>query len=130
MRNGFETFTAGIGCPVVRSDERASLPSGFRRHGLSAPASTRLGARARIGEHRFVDVTNDAVIRQPIETFERIYDFLGMSLTPGLRGELENYTRDNAPGHFGEHRYTPEEFGLSGGAIRTAFSHYIERFAL
>jgi hypothetical protein len=118
--------------------ERRSLPNSIDREAIgprflnlwTQGMQRALAARARIGEHRFVDVTNDAVIKHPLETFARIYEFLRMPLTPGLRDELQNYTRNNAPGHFGAHRYTPEEFGLSGNAIREAFGDYIERFAL
>jgi hypothetical protein len=89
-----------------------------------------LAARDRLGEARFVDVTNDEVVKRPIETFERIYDFLGMSLTPQLRQALADYNARNAPGNFGAHRYTPEEYGLSADGIRAAFREYIDRFGL
>lgn len=39
-RNGSLVFTAGIGSPFTRSDERNSFLSAINRRGLSAPAST------------------------------------------------------------------------------------------
>ena len=89
-----------------------------------------LAARAGIGEHRFIDVRNDDVVRRPMETFERIYHFLGMPVTPQLQQKLQEYNSRNAPGNFGKHTYTPEEYGLSVEAIRGAFGAYIERFGL
>jgi hypothetical protein len=89
-----------------------------------------LAARAAIGEDRFIDVRNEDVVKRPIETFERIYDHLGMDLGPALRARLENYNKDNAPGAFGEHKYTPEEYGLTTEGIRATFKDYIERFRL
>lgn len=89
-----------------------------------------LAARAEIGEHRFIDVRNDEVVKRPIETFERIYDELGMSLGSELRARLEDYNSRNAPGTFGSHKYTAEEYGLTDEAIRAAFRDYIERFSL
>ena len=89
-----------------------------------------LAARAEIGEHRFIDVKNDDVIKHPLETFARIYDFLGMPVTPELQAKLRAYNSRNAPGNFGNHAYTPEQYGLSEEAIRSAFAGYIERFQL
>lgn len=89
-----------------------------------------LAARAEIGEHRFIDVSNADVVKRPAETFERIYNHLGMPLTPGLLRKLEDYNTRNAPGAFGAHSYTAEQYGISDQWIRTAFSDYIERFGL
>lgn len=89
-----------------------------------------LAARAEIGEDRFVDVRNEDVVERPIETFERIYDHLGMAVTPALSRRLQAYNSRNAPGAFGQHRYTAEEYGLTDSAIRAGFREYIDRFAL
>jgi hypothetical protein len=70
------------------------------------------------------------VIKRPIETFERIYHHLGMPLSAGLRARLEDYNSRNAPGNFGSHRYTSEEYGLTDAGIRDAFKEYGERFDL
>ena len=88
-----------------------------------------LAARAEIGEHRFIDVRNDDVVHRPLQTFERIYAFLGMAVTPELQAKLQEYNSRNAPGNFGKHAYTPEQYGLTGQAIRAAFGSYIERFS-
>ena len=89
-----------------------------------------LAARERIGEHRFVDVWNRDVVRDPIGTFEKLYDALGFDLSPALRDRLAAYHQRNAPGAFGEHAYTAEEYGLSRATIRSAFRDYVERFDL
>lgn len=87
-----------------------------------------LAARARIGEHRFIDVHNDEVVADPIGLFERVYDHLGMSLTPRLEQALAAYRARNAPGAFGQHRYTPEEYGLTEAELAALFRDYIDRF--
>jgi len=89
-----------------------------------------LAARAQIGEDRFIDVTNVDVVKYPVETFERIYGFLGMPISAALRERHSTYHRDNAPGAFGAHRYTPEEFGLDATQIRLAFTEYGDRFGV
>lgn len=87
-------------------------------------------ARAEIGEHRFIDVKNNDVVQRPLEVFEQIYNFIGIPVTPELSLELQQYNSRNAPGKFGEHTYTPEEYGLSAQQIHTAFATYIDRFTL
>jgi hypothetical protein len=89
-----------------------------------------LEARARIGEDRFIDVANSDVVSRPIETFERIYDHIGLPLTPKLVAGLENYNESNAPGAFGAHSYTLAEYGLSEVMVRSAFAEYLDRFGL
>jgi len=87
-----------------------------------------LAMRAKIGEHRFIDVTNDEVVSNPVAVFERIYDHLGMELTPQMEQRLLDYREENAPGAFGTHRYTLEEYGLTAEDVQTAFRDYIDRF--
>ena len=87
-----------------------------------------LAARARIGEDRFVDLFNDDVVRDPAAAFAKVYDHLGMDITPELRLNIEDYSRRNAPGAHGKHEYTLEEYGLESDAIRDAFAGYVERF--
>lgn len=89
-----------------------------------------LAAREAIGEDRFVDVWNDDVVNRPLAVFEQVYEHLGMDLTASVRNRLEAYNSRNAPGSFGTHQYTIEEYGLSRETIRTAFKDYIERFEL
>ena len=89
-----------------------------------------LAARAEIGEDKFIDIRNDDLVRQPIAAFERIYGHLGMSLPHELVREVEEYSNRNAPGAFGSHRYTAEEYGLSHAAIQAAFGDYGARFGV
>jgi hypothetical protein len=89
-----------------------------------------LEARCRIGEHRFIDIWNDDVVAQPIETFRKLYDWLDFELKPDLAAKLEDYRRRNAPQGSGKHRYSAQEYGLTDTRIRSAFSDYVERFRL
>jgi hypothetical protein len=87
-----------------------------------------MAARARIGEDRFIDVYNDDVVRRPVATFERIYDHIGLSLTPELVERLLDYNQSKAPGKFGAHTYSLEDYGLSEKDVSLAFAEYMERF--
>jgi hypothetical protein len=87
-----------------------------------------LAARTRIGEHRFVDLFNDELVRDPASAFARVYDHIGMDIGPQLARDIADYGRRNAPGAHGKHEYTLEEHGLEDGAIRAAFAGYLDRF--
>jgi hypothetical protein len=87
-----------------------------------------MAARARIGEDRFIDVYNDDVVHNPVGTFEKVYAHLGMDLTADMRSRITDYGARNAPGAFGTHRYTLEEYGLTEESVASAFRDYCERF--
>jgi len=89
-----------------------------------------LAAREQISEERFFDIRNDDVVKTPNAVFERVYAHLGIELSPELRNRLEDYNSRNAPGKFGSHRYTLEEYGLTFREVTEAFAGYIERFGL
>ena len=104
--------------------ERGRMALDFWAQGIERA----LAARAQIGEHRFVDVFNEEVARDPMVAFAKVYDHIGMDISPGLARDIEDYSRRNAPGAHGQHVYTLEEYGLEGGAIRAAFAGYLDRF--
>jgi hypothetical protein len=87
-----------------------------------------LMARAALGEERFVDIWNDDVVKQPLTAFKRIYEHIGMEVTPAHIARLAEYTSRNAPGNFGQHQYTLEQYGLSERNVRDAFAAYYSRF--
>jgi len=89
-----------------------------------------LAARAEIGEDRFVDVRNEDIVKRPIETLDRVYAHLGMPMTPAFLRKLEQYNSRNAPGAFGRHSYTAEQYGLTDDGIRAAFGDYAMRFGV
>ena len=89
-----------------------------------------MATRDRIGDHRFVDVYNSDVVRDPIAAFEKAYDELGFQLDAKTRARLADYHQENAKGAYGSHDYTPEEYGLEDSKVRAAFKEYIDRFGL
>jgi hypothetical protein len=89
-----------------------------------------LEARQKLGEHRFIDVHNRDLIRDPIAVLERVYDHLGMTVSDDLVAKWRQYQQDNAKGKFGGHDHRPEDFGLDAHTIRSTFKDYVERFDL
>ena len=51
-----------------------------------------------------------------------------LTLGTALRARLIAYNGRNAPGAFGRHSYTLEEYGLSEAAVDAAFADYLGRF--
>ena len=89
-----------------------------------------LAARATIGEDRFLDVRNADIVAEPLPQFERIQAFLGLDVDAALRQRLTDYAARNAPGAFGQHRYTAAEFGLAEAQISETFADYKARFGV
>jgi hypothetical protein len=87
-----------------------------------------MDARSRIGENRFLDITQQELEVEPVGTCERIYDFLGLELSDCAQSAIGDWSIANRRGSRGEHRYSAEQFGLSSEKIRTAFARYIEQF--
>jgi len=87
-----------------------------------------LAARDELGEHRFLDIAQRDVQHDPIGTAERIYAFLELELTDGVRAAMKTFASENQRGARGEHTYTAEEFGYTTDGIRAAFGDYLDRF--
>jgi hypothetical protein len=85
-------------------------------------------ARARLGEHRFLDVHHRDLIADPKGTIRRIYEWLGFDLTPGVEQTILEWQQVNRMGAAGVHRYTAEQFGLTTGQIRSDYDFYIRHF--
>jgi hypothetical protein len=87
-----------------------------------------MSARQRIGEDRFLDVHHRDLLADPFGAIARVYDFLGLELTPSFQASLERWHKENHAGAHGKHHYTAEQFGLSKAQIRKDYQKYIERF--
>ncbi len=87
-----------------------------------------MAARARIGEHRFLDVYHREFERDAFGTLQRIYDFLGLEFPPHVRDQMRRWQEVNHSGAHGAHRYTAEQFGLSKDQLRSDYDFYIRHF--
>lgn len=87
-----------------------------------------IAARARIGEHRFLDVHHQELSRDPAGSVRRIYAFLGLELAPDVEARMAQWHEANRSGAHGTHRYTAEQFGLTAAGLRDEFDFYIRHF--
>jgi hypothetical protein len=106
-------------------------PAAFGKEILDhfAEAPRRLArSRAKLGEHRFLDVGQPELEHDPAATAARIYEFAELSMTTDARRAIASWAEGNQRGIRGEHRYTAEEFGLTTEQIRGAFDEYLRDY--
>jgi Sulfotransferase family len=84
--------------------------------------------RVVLGEERFIDVGQKELEADGVGAVKRIYDFLGLRLTDQVRDAMSRWVVDNRRGSRGEHRYSPEQYGLTTQQIVETFRPYAERF--
>jgi len=114
----------------------AASPRDLREVGPQVSNHLRVGmeqaiaARDRMGEERFFDVHHNELARDPIGVLRNVYDFLGLRFTNETKMAVEEWQKANRLGAHGEHRYTPEQFGLSAEEIRADYAFYIDRFGV
>jgi hypothetical protein len=89
-----------------------------------------LAARARLDPARFVDVTHDAFVADPLGVVEGIYRHFGLPVAPATRALLAEHVRRHPKGEHGEHRYALEDYGLTAADVRARFASYAARFGL
>ena len=89
-----------------------------------------MAARGRLGEHRFLDVHQREFAAAPIETVERVYDFVGLDLAGDVAERMRTWVDGNRPHARGVHHYTAAEFGLDESGLRAAFAEYIDRYGI
>jgi len=88
-----------------------------------------LEARDRLGlDDRIFDVKYEQVRSNPMPVFHEIYRRAGHTLTPESEALMLKYERENEQGKHGDHKYSLEQFGLTGEVVRRDFGAYIDRF--
>ena len=89
-----------------------------------------LAVRDRAPAAQFLDVNFESIEREPLDTVERVYDFLGWPLTLEARAAMQRFLAANPKNKHGVHRYTLEQFGLNRAAETARFRRYCERFEI
>jgi hypothetical protein len=89
-----------------------------------------LAARDRSPPERFLDIHYEAIVGSPLETIERIYEFLGWRLSDTARETMTTFLARNPKNKHGAHRYSLAEFGLDRETERKRYTEYCERFQI
>jgi hypothetical protein len=77
---------------------------------------------------RFVDVHFQDLLRDPVGSLRRAYERMGRALTDAHAEAIRRYLAEKPKGKFGEHRYAPEDWGLSAPELRKTLAPYLEHF--
>jgi hypothetical protein len=126
-------------CSVIRSAQSDAVPSHVSDpHALGRylldhwvqGTNRAMAARDSLGEGRFCDISQAQIDADAVAVVERIYDFLGLELTPEVRTNMTTWEQANKAGSRGKHSYSAEEYGLTDDTIRDAFASYTARFPL
>lgn len=89
-----------------------------------------LCARDACEAERFVDVTHDEFVAEPVRVARRIYGHFGLDFGEAVRSRMEAHVAANPRGKHGVHDYSLEEYGLDPDQVRARFAAYIDRFAI
>ena len=89
-----------------------------------------LAVRDRAKPEQFLDIGYESIERAPLETVERVYDFLGWPLTDSGRAAIAQFLAANPKDKHGVHRYTLEQYDLDRAELTRRFARYIDRFEL
>jgi hypothetical protein len=84
--------------------------------------------RRRLGEERFIDVSQQQMNASAVDVAERIYAFAGLPLSDEQRKVIQEWSEANKAGSRGAHSYTAEQYGLTDDEIREAFAGYLEAY--
>lgn len=87
-----------------------------------------MAVREARGEDAFLDLWFRDTVSQPLVEIGKVYDFLGMDLTPEASAEMAQWQDFNRRELRPPHDYTLEQFGLSEAGLREQFSRYRQRF--
>ena len=72
----------------------------------------------------FMDLRFGDFMADPLRAVRSIYARFDLSLSEEAAGRMQRWLADNPQGKHGQHRYTPEDFGLSRERIHERFAGY------
>ncbi len=84
--------------------------------------------RDRGNDERFVDLSFEAVQRDPMGQVTELYHQLGDELTADARHRMEAWWAESSKDRTGPGTYSADEFGLDAHSIATEFAFYADRF--
>jgi len=85
--------------------------------------------RASNPDVQVLDLSMREISVDGVGTAQKVYDFLGMSLSAAAKTAIQNWEERNPLEQHGRNIYSAEGVGTTEGDIRQAFAPYIERFA-
>ena len=87
-------------------------------------------AREESDSERIYDVHYQDLVKSPLATVQQIYAHFGYRYDAALEHRLKAYLRANPQHKHGVHRYSLDDFGLDGQALRSLFAGYCDRLRI
>lgn len=87
-----------------------------------------MAVREAMGEGRFLDLWFEDTVSQPLAEIQKVYDFLGLELTPGARTEMARWQEFNRRELRPTHDYSLAQYGFTEAGLEQQFRAYRERF--
>lgn len=89
-----------------------------------------MDARNRLPSSSFLDVQYQDVVSDPLKEIRRVYDFIGMDLSPSTQSKMRQWLATNSQTKHGVHGYRLEDFGLSRESLAPHFETYRARYGV
>lgn len=80
-------------------------------------------------EARFVDVSFELFIKDPMEQIRNIYKHFGRELTAQGEQAMSDYIANRPREKYGKHVYSPEQFGFTDETYGPVFAEYCSRYS-
>ena len=122
----------------LHTELRGTFSDGVDAHAVGREVTTRwargidLALGVRDGgcapADRFLDIQYTDLVRQPLETVERLYRHFGMRFDALVEGRMRRFLLDSPKDKHGPHRYSLAQFGLDPDEERQRYRAYRERF--
>lgn len=109
---------------IIGSDEVDPIEIGRQWSGrLQRMMDRCIAVHERLPE-RFLDIRYEALIADPMAQIRRIYDFVGLDLTPAAEERMREWATENSRDKRPVHGYTLEKFGFSEAGLCEQFASY------
>jgi hypothetical protein len=89
-----------------------------------------MAVRSRAATGSFLDVLYQDVMEDPLKEVRRVYDFIGLELSPETEQSMRQWLATNSQTKHGVHSYQLEDFGLDRARLDPHFEAYRERFGV
>lgn len=96
---------------------------------LGTAADRHLESREALPPDRFLDLSYEELVADPVATVATIYAFAGRSWTAAAESAVADLVVQRPKGRYGVHAYTLEGFGLTEGDVDARFASYTAAYA-
>ena len=82
------------------------------------------------GSDRFLDLSYNELVRDPMNTLNQIYNWLGVNINNEIQSNISSWLENSKRKRVEKaHHYSLEQFNLTEKIIQNEFSHYYDRYA-